>query len=305
MYGLGSREHCPFTRRRAPREFRLGMLDTELITGGAIRRRRRTTRRRRRKTTRRPTSREKPKVVYRVIYKPPPVRRSVGTPLQQTPAQPSRSREETWQHIRAAIASAQPPPAPIIIQAPPPPAPVVAHVPPMVLHPPKEEDIYYDAVSTMPSRRPADGEADSDKIAERKLSIDEVLDVLMNIPQRLRKTLLTSLFGVAVGAVLDMLLGSPLGLTSKIIRGLLRLIPGGWMVLSAMDGLGYLLGKGKDVLMLPYDPGFVDMANRIRPNMTERTAEDIARIADQQTGANTFTASLAALTSLLFRLPEN
>nr|WMQ77639.1 p32K [Zoothera dauma adenovirus] len=151
-----------------------------------------------------------------------------------------------------------------------------------------------------------DNDSTNYEINKTKWNIDEVLDFLIKLPSRIRKTILVGLFGTAVGAILDILFGSPLGLTSKIIRGILRIIPGGWIILGAFDGIGYLLGKGKDLLSLPYDPSFNQLAQQIKTTLPEKTAEQIALAADRQLGVNTFTSTLAALAHAVFlRLSNN
>nr|QTH80082.1 p32K [Tern adenovirus] len=161
-------------------------------------------------------------------------------------------------------------------------------------------DIFYDAVTDIKGRRPTDGENDTDDVVKNKWNIDEVLDFLVKLPERIRKSVLISLFGTAVGIVIDLILGSPLGITTKIIRGILNIIPAGWIILAAFDGLGYLLGKGKQVLSLPYDPGFVELANRVQSEIPEHTAEELAHIADRQLGSGTIAATLTALLHAVF-----
>lgn len=164
----------------------------------------------------------------------------------------------------------------------------------------QNEEIWYDAPQWPENRRPTDGEADTDAGYKHRMNIDDVLDFMVSLPGRIRKIILTSLFGTAVGMIIDLLLGSPLGLTSRVIRAILRLIPGGWLILAGFDGLGFLIGRGKEILSLPNDPKFAALAEKIQSGIPPDTAEKIAQIADHQIGGHTFATSLAALLHAVF-----
>lgn len=241
----------------------------------------------------------------------------------QEPQIPWRTNQDIWRNVQFPTYNIQP--TPIQIPQPTPiqiPQPIIQPVIQPIVNPAPnpyynpavnnavertqqpETEVWYDAPSWEPVRRPTDGEADVDEAAKKKWNIDEVLDFLAKLPERARKLLLTTLFGTGVGVVIDLLLGSPIGLTSRIIRGILNIVPAGWIILGAFDGLGYLLGKGKEVLALPYDPGFVELAKRVQASIPSQTAQQIAEAADRQTGAGSFVASLAAVAHALFlRLP--
>ncbi|WBQ85181.1 hypothetical protein [Duck adenovirus 1] len=244
--------------------------------------------------TRRTTKGQVPKVIY------------VKAPPSQHPLDAELTRNAIWRGVQlpnpvyhpsiqpTVTAIVQPQTQTITPKPEPKPKP---KAPPAV----QEEEKWYDApLYEEPIVKRSDGEADQDRAIKHKWNIDDVLDFLMKVPERTRKVVLISLFGTAVGAVIDLMLGSPLGLTSKIIRAILRIIPGGWIILNTFDGLGYLLGKGQEVLQITYDPGFVELAKRVQSSIPPHTAEEIAAAADRQLGGNTFTASLAALLHAVF-----
>ncbi|QJR83083.1 p32K [Bearded dragon adenovirus 1] len=135
--------------------------------------------------------------------------------------------------------------------------------------------------------RPADGEADSDVVAPRPWSIDEVFRILGEVNSATRRVVLNSLFGVGVGLILDTLLGSPLGLSTRILRGILAMIPGGGLILSALDALGYLFNKSgsNNLLQLTYDPSFRTLADNVQTQLPATTAEDLLNVAEQQLGS--------------------
>lgn len=146
----------------------------------------------------------------------------------------------------------------------------------------------------------SDGEADSDHLKTKKLSLDEVLDSLYKTPERLRKILLTALFGATLGSFFDLMMGSPIGITSFILRSILKLVPGGWVILGAFDGLGYLLSKTKNILRITNDPGFQAMATQVQNSIPAGTAEKIAKEAERQIGGGQLGPALVALLHAIF-----
>lgn len=144
-----------------------------------------------------------------------------------------------------------------------------------------------------------DGENDSDQRVN-KLSLDDVLDFLYKIPDRVRKILLTSMFGATLGAVFDILMGSPIGITSFILRSILKLVPGGWLILGAFDALGFLLARTKDVFRITHDPGFVSVATQVQNAIPPEAAATIAREAERQLGASSLGATVAALLHAIY-----
>ncbi|ABA47232.1 p32K [Snake adenovirus 1] len=148
-------------------------------------------------------------------------------------------------------------------------------------------------------RRPADGEADRDNRVRNRWSLEQVLRTLERIPARGRKLILTGLFGTAVGVVLDLLLGSPLNLTTRLVRLIVGFVPGGNLILNALDGLGYLMSRfPSNPLQITYDPGFQRLANSVQQNIPQGTAEALAHAAEQQVGEG-FARNLAAAMSYL------
>lgn len=150
-----------------------------------------------------------------------------------------------------------------------------------------EAEVYYTARDTMPpgavSRRPPDGENDNDGRA-RRWSLDQVLQFLGSLPGRVRQSILTALFGTAVGVVLDILLGGPLGLTSTVFRILLRLVPGGSVLLWGLDGLAYILGRLTNPLAVEDDPSFENLAMTIQERLPTGTGEALVQAAETQLG---------------------
>lgn len=145
----------------------------------------------------------------------------------------------------------------------------------------------------------ADGEADQDPVRP-KLTLDDVINIMAKTPERIRKILMTTLFGTTLGAVMDILMGSPLGISSFILRSLLKLVPGGWLVLGALDGLGYLLAKSKNIFRITNDPGFQAMADQVKQTIPPGIAENLIKAAEQQVGAGNIGVSLVALLNALF-----
>lgn len=156
-----------------------------------------------------------------------------------------------------------------------------------------------EAPMTSPEIKRADGEQDGDK-RMKKTSLDDVLNELLLLPERARKLLLVSLFGTVVGAIMDILLGSPIGLTSLILRGILKLVPGGWIILGALDGLGYLLAKTKDVFRITHDPGFKAMAQHIQHHLPADAASKLTKAAYEQIGALNIGSSIVALLHAIY-----
>lgn len=158
----------------------------------------------------------------------------------------------------------------------------------------EEPQVYYDAPGQpqerhpqerLVHRRPADGEGDQDQRVQR-WSVDRVITFLERIPRRGRKLILTGLFGTAVGVVLDLLLGSPLNLTARLVRLIISLVPGGSLILNTLDGVGYLMGRFSDnPLQITYDAGFRHLANNVQQNLPQGTAEAIAQAAETQLGS--------------------
>ncbi|AII22558.1 p32K [Lizard adenovirus 2] len=173
---------------------------------------------------------------------------------------------------------------------------------------PEEAQIFKDARDVeernyLP-RRPADGEADRDVAVRHRWTFDKVVRFLERIPSRGRKLILTGLFGTGVGVVLDLLLGSPLNLTGRLIRLIISLIPGGSLIINTIDGLGYLLGKFQDnPLQITYDPGFQNLANAVQQNLPQGSAQALIQAAEQQLGEGFMRSVAAALSFLVANAP--
>lgn len=150
-----------------------------------------------------------------------------------------------------------------------------------------EAEIYYTARETPSvgtvSRRPPDGENDIDRPRSR-WSLEQVMQFLGSLPGRVRQSILTALFGTAVGVVLDILLGGPLGLTSTVFRILLRLVPGGSVLLWGLDGLAYILGRLANPLEVAEDPSFENLAMSVQERLPSGTGEALAQAAESQLG---------------------
>lgn len=145
-------------------------------------------------------------------------------------------------------------------------------------------------------RRPPDGEEDTDHQAKNKWSLEDVIAYLQNAPQQIRKIILTSLFGATLGLIIDTLLGGPWGLTTRLLRLIISLVPGGKILLLALDGLGYFLGKNNDPKLVAYDPDLIRFGTNIQRNINGRLTEDIIRAAEEQLGGG-FMRTLGALLS--------
>lgn len=154
----------------------------------------------------------------------------------------------------------------------------------------EEGNVYEDALDTVPVtreplRRPADGEADVDHRVKNKWSFDKVLKALERVPARGRRLIMTALFGSALGIVMDVLLGSPLRLTSRLIRMLIGMLPAGSLILGAIDGLGYIMGTfGGSILHITNDPAFQNLASNVQQRIPEGTAEQLAYYAEENLG---------------------
>ncbi|ASU50466.1 p32K [Odocoileus adenovirus 1] len=162
-------------------------------------------------------------------------------------------------------------------------------------HQPDEIQVFHDAQDHFEIKR-TDGENDSDINAKKKWSLEDVLSFLQKVPHQLRKIILTSLFGATIGLLFDLLLGGPWGLTTRLLRLIISLVPGGNIFLTALDGLGYLLGKSANPFNIAYDPDFQNFGNIIQSKMNDRLAEDVAKAAEEQIG-NGFMRTLASLLS--------
>ncbi|AAK13176.1 p32K [Bovine atadenovirus D] len=145
-------------------------------------------------------------------------------------------------------------------------------------------------------RRPPDGEEDVDYQAKNKWSLEDVISYLQHIPKQVRKVILTSLFGATLGLIIDALLGGPWGLTTRLLRLIVSLVPGGKILLLALDGLGYFLGKNNNPNLVAYDPDLIKFGTNIQRNINGRLTEDIVRAAEEQLGGG-FMRTLAALLS--------
>lgn len=174
---------------------------------------------------------------------------------------------------------------------------------------PEEAQVFRDARDVAEEnyvpRRPADGEADQDVAVQRRWSFDQVVKFLERIPKRGRKLILTGLFGTAVGVVLDLLLGSPLNLTTRLLRLIVGFVPGGSLILNSLDALGYLLGKFQsNPLQITYDPGFQNLANNIQQNLPQGTAGALLEAAETQLGAGFMRNVAAAFSYLVANAPS-
>ncbi|AFV70629.1 p32K [Bovine adenovirus 6] len=174
----------------------------------------------------------------------------------------------------------------------------------------EEPLIFQDAKDYFENRRPPDGEADTDYEAKKKWSLDDVIAYLQKIPQQIRKVILTSLFGATLGLIVDLLLGGPWGLTTRLLRLIVSLVPGGKILLFALDGLGYFLGKTEDPNLVAYDPELIRFGTDIQKNINGRLTEDVVRAAEEQLGSGfmrtlgaLFAAAASAGTHLKFALP--
>nr|AAM83405.1 p32K-like protein [Bovine atadenovirus D] len=145
-------------------------------------------------------------------------------------------------------------------------------------------------------RRPPDGEEDVDYNAKSKWNLEDVISYLQHIPKQVRKVILTSLFGATLGLIIDALLGGPWGLTTRLLRLIVSLVPGGKILLLALDGLGYFLGKSNNPNLVAYDPDLIKFGTDIQKNINGRLTEDIVRAAEEQLGGG-FMRTLAALLS--------
>lgn len=170
-------------------------------------------------------------------------------------------------------------------------------------------------VNAPPGRRPTDGEADTTHYAQPSVGTvvrsdysavaHRALDVLYNAPAHAKKLLLTGLFGVALGTVIDRLLGGPLGLTSKLVRLLIRLLPGGSILLSLFDAASSLFGHlgaderaAKTVLD---DPRIVRLAQSAKPFASPEAAEKLVEIAaNKEAGGGNSNAVLLAVANALY-----
>lgn len=147
-----------------------------------------------------------------------------------------------------------------------------------------EAELFVDANEYLTARRPTDGEKDSDRRLTR-WTLDQVMRFLERLPGATRRSLLTTLFGTAVGVVLDVLLGGTLGLTSTVFRLLLRLVPGGSVILWGIDGLAYILSRISNPFAAENDPSFVDLANNVQQQLPTGTSEALTRAAEVQLGS--------------------
>lgn len=148
-----------------------------------------------------------------------------------------------------------------------------------------QAEYYYDAADTTvrQSRRPTDGEADSDRRLSR-WTLDRVLNFLERMPGQARRSILTGLFGTALGIVLDIILGGSLGLTSTVFRLLLRFVPGGSLILTGIDGLAYLFSRISNPFNVESDPSFADLAAHVQEQMPAGTSEALTQVAEAQLG---------------------
>lgn len=155
---------------------------------------------------------------------------------------------------------------------------------------PEREEVYQDAREHVepPSRRPTDGEEDTDARTQSRWSFNQVLDYMERIPARARRAILTGLFGTAIGVVLDILLGGTLGLSSRVFRLIIGMVPGGNLILGAFDALGYIFGGfggySDDPLQITYDPGFRNLAGSLQTTLPSATAEALMHAAESQVG---------------------
>nr|YP_001642330.1 32K [Ovine adenovirus 7] len=144
--------------------------------------------------------------------------------------------------------------------------------------------------------RPSDGEHDTDVKVKKKWSLDTVLQFLQSSPKHIRQLLLTSLFGSLLGLILDTLFGGPWNLTSRLLRLIISVVPGGRILLTALDGLGYFLGNSANPIHLIENPMMQAFGNSIQKQISPRLAEDIIKAADEQIGGG-FMRTIASILS--------
>ncbi|QOJ53935.1 p32K [Barthadenovirus mellis] len=132
-----------------------------------------------------------------------------------------------------------------------------------------------------------DGAGKSDSSQNK---IYSTIDYLAQAPQKIRQLLLTGLFGVGLGAAIDYVLGGPLGLTSKIIRFIISLIPGGRLILSTIDTAVYLIqylgGDEKAAQQTLQAPQVKQMATQVQNTVPKTFAAEklIELAAERQLG---------------------
>ncbi|BCO10916.1 p32K [Bovine adenovirus 7] len=163
-----------------------------------------------------------------------------------------------------------------------------------------EEEIYKDALDHWYfPKRPPDGENDSDTHFQKKMPLSNVINLLKSLPKVMRQTILTTLFGASLGLILDVLFGGPWNLTSSLFRLIISFVPGGRVLIAALDGLGYLLGSSKNTPMsIISDPNFQNLANNIQTQISPTMTEHVIKAAEEQIGGG-FMRNLAAVFSAI------
>lgn len=139
------------------------------------------------------------------------------------------------------------------------------------------------------------------------MPFEGTLGVLKTLGDAARKVLLSALFGGALGLVLNALVTNRFGITGKILRGLLSILPGGQYVLRGFDALGFLFGQLPSleaVRELPAYPKFQEVARNIQQSLPPEFAEELLKSAENQLGGQlNWGKSTAAMLSVLMAPP--